>query len=164
MPTILLSQSDTSLTQQIDYINVAREIISEAGFCSLVTIDDHQQAIIRIMDPFPPEDDLTIFFGTNSKSRKVKQLMHNPNVSVLFFDRSNYGYVTLYGKAILEDSEIVKEKYWKEQWLDFYPNYPDGYSIIKFIPDSLEMISPHHEISGDEETWKSPVYQVDHKN
>ena len=163
VPVFLFSQTDTLISQEIDYLNIAREIISEAEFCSLVTTNKLNQSSIRIMDPFPPEDDLSIYFGTNPKSRKVQHIRQNSNVCLLYFDTANYGYVTLYGHASIVDSNALKEKYWKEQWTDFYPHYPEDYGIIQFIPDSLEIISPHHGISGDEDTWKSPIYLLNKK-
>ena len=60
-------------------MNAAREIIDSSGTCTLITLDNEFLPMVRIMDPFPPESDFTIWFGTNTKSRKVDQIKNNPN-------------------------------------------------------------------------------------
>ena len=53
-------------------IEAAKEIMNSEGSCALISIDDEGIPRVRAMDPFAPEEDLTVWFGTNSKSRKVE--------------------------------------------------------------------------------------------
>ncbi|MCK4561948.1 MAG: hypothetical protein KAT78_03510, partial [Flavobacteriaceae bacterium] len=49
-----------------DLINVAKEIMIEAGTCALITLDETGVPRVRAMDPFIPEKNLTVWFGTNA--------------------------------------------------------------------------------------------------
>ena len=72
-------------TQQNSIEFAAREIIKDAGNCALITIDEDGKPRARTMDPFSPEDDFMVWFGTNIKSRKVKQIRNDPRVTLYYF-------------------------------------------------------------------------------
>lgn len=133
---------------------VAREVIGQSGPCTLITIDSLGQPRARIMDAFPPEENFVIWFGTNTLSRKVKEIFDNERVTINYFDKPNGAYVSLYGRAEIIHDDSLKITYWKPAWQDFYPNYPKGYCLIRFTPDYLEVISEKHGINGDPRTWK----------
>ena len=80
-------------------ISAAREIISAAGTCALITLDEEGRPRVRAMDPFSPEDDFTVWFGTNSNSRKVKQINKDPRVTLFYLDSDASGYVMIHGLA-----------------------------------------------------------------
>lgn len=152
LPIIVLSQP----TEKDTLKTIAREIIDVAGNCALITIDDAGQPRARTMDPFAPEDDFTIWFGTNTKSRKVKQIKNNPRVTLYYFDKPSASYVTIHGIAVIIEDDKEKEHYWKEEWSAFYPDFPFGYALIKVSPRWLEVISESRGISGDSITWQPP--------
>jgi len=110
LPTITLCQP----IEQNKLEFIAREIIDAAGSCALITLDDEGQPRARTMDPFSPKDDFTIWFGTNTKSRKVKQIKNEPRVTLYYFDKPSSSYVTIHGKAIIIDDAKEKMKYWKK--------------------------------------------------
>ncbi len=132
----------------------AREIMTAAYYCSLITLDENDQPRARIMEPFPPEEDMTIWLATNPKSRKVKQLKNNSKATLQYFDKGNLGYVTLMGNAYLVHDEKAKQKYWRDSWESFYANQKEAYMLIKFVPNKLEVISTKHGINGDSLTWQ----------
>lgn len=134
--------------------NAALEIIQNAYYCSLITLDEKGIARSRIMEPFPPEKNWEIWMATNPRSRKVAQLENNNQVTLYYFDRANLGYVSLMGKAYLVNDNRQKEQYWKEEWKAFYANKTDAYLLIKFVPDWIEVISVKHGINGDPVTWQ----------
>ena len=132
----------------------AREIMKAAYYCSLITLDENNQPRARIMEPFPAEEDMTIWLATNPKSRKVKQLKNNSKATLQYFDKGNLGYITLMGNAYLVHDEKAKQKYWRDSWESFYANQKEAYMLIKFIPNKLEVISTKHGIDGDSITWQ----------
>ena len=154
---VMLSQSVQS-DPDARMLAAARTIIDNAPSCALISLDEDGLSRVRAMDPFKPEDDFTIWFGTNSYSAKVQQIKSKPNVSLYYLDSDNTGYVIIQGKAEIVDDPELKSKYWKEEWKDFYPDYPDAYSLIKVQPEWLEVISEKDEILGDPKTWKAPRY------
>lgn len=149
-----VSQNDSL---DIKIKNAARAIISSASTCALITLDENNIPMVRTMDPFQPESDFTIWFGTNSKSRKVKQLKNNPTVTLYYPEKNNSGYVVIHGKAQLVDDPKEKEKHWKPEWENFYPNKSDSYLLIKVVPKWMEVLNIPQSIMGDPITWEVPI-------
>jgi general stress protein 26 len=138
----------------------AKEIMSSAKTCALITIDNEGRPRVRVMDPFMPEDDFTVWFGTNKKTRKTQQIKNNPKVTLYYLEPNNAGYVMITGLAELIDDAVEKKKHWKDTWRVFYPNM-DDYILIKVSPEWMEVISYTHNIIGDELTWEPTKVQFD---
>lgn len=153
-----IEQKDSSYSK---LISAAREIIAEAGTCALITLDEKDLPMVRVMDPFLPESDFTVWFGTNSKSRKVNQIKKNPNVTIYYLDSDASGYVVIHGIAQLVNDKREKEKRWKVEWEAFYPNKTEEYLLIKVSPEWMEVISYTRGIVGDPITWEAPVVLFD---
>ncbi len=129
--------------------------------CALITVDDEGRPRVRVMDPFEPEPDFTIWFGTNPKSRKVDQIKNNPKVTLYYLENNNAGYVMIQGTAELVNDKTEKETRWKNEWEAFYPNKPHDYLLIKVTPNWMEVVSYTHNIIGDPETWEPPKVVFD---
>lgn len=151
-------QSDSLRTK---LTNAAKEIIASAGTCALITLDENGLPNARTMDPFLPESDFTVWFGTNPKSRKVKQIENNSNVTLYYLDKNTTGYVVLHGKAQLIDDLSEKEKHWKTEWEAFYPNKTNDYLLIKVVPKWMEVLSISDGILGNPTTWEVSVVEFD---
>ena len=162
---VLLTQGFISYSQNIEFedsvdlkiFDAAHEIMNEAETCALVTIDEEGRPRIRTMDPFTPENDLIIWMGTNPRSRKVRQIMREPRVTLYFLDNDATGYVMFHGLAELINDPKLKKVYWKEEWKDYYPNINNDYMLIKVIPIWIEVLSPKRGINNDPYTWEPPV-------
>lgn len=137
--------------------NGAREIMISAGICTLITLDENGEARARAMDSFLPENDFTVWFGTNVNSRKVEQIKNDPRVTLYYLDSDGSGYVVIQGIAELISDSQTKEKWWKEEWEAFYPNIKEDYILIKVMPKSMEVLSPPRGINNDPVTWKPPT-------
>lgn len=135
-------------------VSAAKEIMTSAPTCTLITIDEQGRPRARAMDAFPPEDDFTIWFGTNPKSRKVDQIKKNDRVTLYYLDHDDSGYVMIHGKGYIIDDQSEKEKHWKEEWEAFYPNNQDAFILIKVLPEWMEVISNSRGILGNNETWE----------
>lgn len=138
-------------------IKASRDIIEGASTCALITLNKSGLPSVRVMDPFLPESDFTVWFGTNPKSRKVNQIKNNPNVTLYYLDKNSSGYVVIHGIATLVDDQSEKDKWWKTEWDAFYPNNTDGYLLIKVSAERMEVVSYEHGIIGDSVTWEVPV-------
>jgi general stress protein 26 len=148
-------------SSKVELMTAAREIMTAAGTCALITLDKEGRPRVRVMDPFLPESDFTIWFGTNPKSRKVDQIKKNPKVTLYYLDSDASGYVMIHGIAQLVNGQKEKEKYWKDAWKNFYPNNPEDYLLIKVSPEWMELISVACGINGDPTTWKPPIVLFD---
>jgi len=134
----------------------AREIISTARYCALITLDSSGRPQARAMDPFQPDENMVVWFGTNSRSRKVAEIRRHPRVTLYYFDREGQAYVTMSGIARLVNDSREKAKRWKDEWKDFYPDRAKDYLLIEVTPKKLEVISQKLSILGHPNTWKPP--------
>ena len=139
-----------------DIKEIAKEIMTDAKNCALITIDSLGVAHVRAMDPFLPEEDFTVWMATNPKSLKVQQIQKNKKVSLYYFDSKSVSYVTLQGVASTVNTQIEKEKYWKPAWKNFYKNRTTDYILLRFTPKTATIISEKYKILGDTITWKTP--------
>ena len=83
-------------------IAAAKTIMQEARYCTLVTLAADGQPQARIVDPFPPDADLTIWIATHPVTRKVQEIRHDPRVTLLCFNPATFEFVTVLGTAVLD--------------------------------------------------------------
>lgn len=55
-------------------IAAAREIMQAQTYCALITIGENGRPQVRTMNPFPPDENLVVWFATNTNSRKVQEI------------------------------------------------------------------------------------------
>ena len=67
-------------------IVAAMEVMQAARYCALITIGPDGRPQARTVDAFAPEDDLTVWIGTNRVTRKVAEIQANPQVTLYYFD------------------------------------------------------------------------------
>ncbi len=155
---IQAQQKNTNNIKGDTIIYVARSIIESAKYCTLITVDTVGEAHARMMEVFPLDDDFTIWFGTNKKSRKVTEIKNNPNITVYYADVDESGYVSVFGVAELVDNSKEVARLWKKEWENFFTDKND-FILIKLIPEKIEIISYRHGINGDVKTWRAVNYK-----
>lgn len=77
---------------------------------------------------------LTIYFTTNTSSRKVRQLRENNKVCLYFVLPKKFKGVSAIGTIEEVTDQTVKEDFWQTGWFIYYhkgPTDPD-YTILKF--------------------------------
>src|SRR5512143_592029 len=97
--------------ERAQLIAAAREIMAGQTYCGLVTLDESGRPQVRTMNPFPPEEDMTVWFATNTRSRKVQEMRRDPRVVLYYANHKEAtGYVALSGRAVLVEDmqEILK--------------------------------------------------------
>ena len=104
------------------------------------------------MDPFPPEDDFTVWLATHSGSRKVAQIRANPRVTLYYFHPRATGYVTLIGTAEPITDPREKARHWKQKWQEHYGDGHRGedYLLLRVRPLRLEVLSYPHGLRAGE--------------
>jgi general stress protein 26 len=137
-------------------LQAAIDLMRAARYCTFITVDDGGQPQARVVDPFLPEQDMTVWVATRPVTRKVAQIRKNPRVTLLCFDAAKQGYVTLLGTAALVDDAGEKAKRWKPEWKAFYEDENRGqdYMLIRVKPTRLEILSPAHGLGNDPRTWQ----------
>ena len=108
------------------------------------------------MNPFPPEEDMTVWMATNSRSRKVEDIRRNPFVCLYYADLTRaMGYVSISGKAYLVDDMQEKLKRKRDYWTQSFPDWK-YLMLIKIVPEKIEVINYKHGFVGESQTWKVP--------
>lgn len=159
-PLGIRAQDNASANVERDTLIVAaKEIMETTKYCALITVDETGHPQARTMDPFLPEEDLVVWFGTNIHSRKVGEIRNDPRVTLYYEAPNGTGYVVIQGVAFIIDDPGKLATYWKEEWDRFYPDRNSTYALIKVIPQKLEIIDYSHNITGSTKTWAVP--QVD---
>lgn len=155
-PIIAMAPGDTSAIAA-----AAREVITEARYATLVTLDSDGTPQARIVDPFLPDDDFTIWIATNPRTRKVAEIARDPRVTLLYFDRDGASYVTVIGRAERVDDPAMKEKYWKTEWAAFYPegHLGDDYLLIRVTARRLEVSAERLGVMNDPVTWRPAIVE-----
>lgn len=122
---------------------MARDMITATSYCFLITLSEAGQIEARMMQHFAPDEKLVIWFGSSPKSRKVRMLQHHDQAVVAVGASTEPAYVTLYGSASIEEDISLRQRYWREDWLVFFPDGPAGanYVLIRFVPQRIEMIN-----------------------
>lgn len=140
----------------------AREVAEAAGLCTLITLDETGHPQARIMDPFPPEADFTVWLATNSGTRKVAQLATDERATLFYFDEEGIGYLTLLGTARIVRDPAEKARHWKGGWADFYEDEHRGedFVLIRFEPYRLEVMSLAHDVASDPRGWKPAIVEL----
>lgn len=138
----------------------AGEIVNSSKLCVLISrgLDGFPNA--RTMDPFPPDKNWVIWMGTNSQSRKVKEILKNNKISIFYESPNGDGYVTLKGSGFINNEQENKVKYFKDGWKEFYPGDRKNFTLIKFIPELLEIVSYKKGLLGEKTTWTAPSIKL----
>ncbi|MFH1680495.1 MAG: pyridoxamine 5'-phosphate oxidase family protein [Candidatus Eisenbacteria bacterium] len=152
-PTARAEEPGAGAAPEDTLLSVARELIGATRFCALVTLDESCGPRVRTMDPFPPEDDMVLWLGTNRNSRKVQDIRRDPRVALHYMHPEGRGYVSVYGTARLVDDPGEKETRWKEAWARYYPDNRAAYLLIAVTPERIELIDYVRGIGGDSESW-----------
>ncbi len=155
IPVFVVAQDESSPSRDL-IVSTAREMISSLQYGTLITLDKTGHPQARTMEPFQPEKNMVVWFGTNRHSAKVAEIEADSRASLHYEMPDGAGYVTMTGHAYLEDNSEEKEKRWMPHWTSFYPDREDMYLLIKFVPDRLEVVSYPHGLIGDAVTWAAP--------
>ena len=156
-PLRIRAQGDELKNYERDtLITAAKEIMKATRYCALITLDKSGLPQVRTMDPFSPNEEMVVWLGTNMNSRKVSEIRNDSRVTLYYEAPDESGYVVIQGNACLIDDPGKKEKYWKDEWDGFYPDKNSTYTLIKVIPEKVEIISYRHGITGSSETWEVP--------
>jgi general stress protein 26 len=142
-------------------IAAARELIGSQTYCALITLDETGRPQVRTMNPFPPEEDMSVYMATSTRTLKYRQIQRDPRVTLYYSDHmKGNGYVALSGRALLIDdpAEIQKRKraYWDKSFDPGLKNLV----LIKVVPERLELVVYNKPgLEQDKSTWRPPTIE-----
>lgn len=118
---------ETSIQESLDLLE--RSEIAMVG-----STDENGYPHIKAMFKIESEGLKTIWFSTNTSSRRVSQFIQDPKASIYFYDAGRFAGLLLVGEIeVLQDAES-KQRLWKEGWEVYYPlgvTDPD-YCVLRF--------------------------------
>jgi general stress protein 26 len=137
-------------------LGIANQIMAAAGCASLITIDESGLPFSRPVRTFPSDEQFSrITVPSDVHSRKTHQAKNNPNVVLSYVDAPSRGYVTIIGKAVLDDSPKGKQAAWLEPFAAFWPDGPDSedYLLIVVTPERIETRSYTQGVAESPTRW-----------
>ena len=140
-------------------LDVAQQTIAAAGCASLITMDESGHPSSRAVAAFPPDANFArVVIGTHPDSRKNVHVLKDPRVLMSYVDNSNRGYVTVIGKAHIDDKSEERKTYWVDRFSAFFPGGPDSdeYQLMIVVPERLEVRSFGLKVAEEPTHW-SPV-------
>ena len=145
-----------------ELIAAAREIMAGQTYCALTTLDEEGRPQIRTMNPFPPEEDMTVWIATSTQTRKVRHMRRDPRVTLYYANHGKAtGYVAITGRATLVDdrAEMIKRK--RAYWDSAFPGFKN-LVLIKVVPERMDVLNYSRGAVADPATWRTPT--VEFKN
>ena len=141
-----------------EILSTVRALLKKSEYCFVITQGERGDAHARLMQPYEPDAEFTLYFGAGPKSRKVREIQKNNRVTVAMMNPQNSGYATLVGRAEITNDAALKSKYWRAHWSDMFPGGPaaDEYILIKFIPEQIELMD-YTEQAQPQPYWSKPL-------
>lgn len=137
-------------------IAAAREIMTAQQYCALITLDEDGRPVVRTMNPFPPDDDMIVWFATNTLTRKAQQIRRDPRVALYYADHSKAtGFVAISGKAVLVSDQAEIKRHWRAYWDSAFPD-KTKLVLIKVIPERMDVLNYKAGAINDPVTWRTP--------
>ena len=153
-------EQQAPVTARDAVIAAALEIMSAQTYCAIVTLDESGRPQVRTMNPFPPEDDLTVWFATNSRSRKVREIRSHPQVCLYYADhKESTGSVVIAGRAVLVDEMSEKLKRKRDYWDESFPDWKH-LLLIKVVPERLEVLNYERGLTNEGDAWLAPSIEL----
>jgi general stress protein 26 len=156
LPAAAVQEKPPAQLSRADLIAAAREIIASQQYCALITQDQDGRSQARTVNPFPPEEDMTVWFATSTLTRKVQQIRHDPRVTLYYANHAQAtGYVAITGKAVLVDdrAEMIKRK--RAYWDTAFPGFKN-LVLVKVVPEHMDVLNYSRGALNDPVTWHAP--------
>ena len=116
----------------------ALALVERSGIALVGSNGDDGHPWIKAMLKMETEGLKTVWFSTNTSSRRVAQFRREPKASVYFVDFSDWMGLMLIGEVeVLTDSQSRK-RLWRDGYEQYYPlgiDDPD-YTVLRFTAES----------------------------
>lgn len=133
------SKKQEPTAQQV--LEVCHRLTRGVALCVLMTAGADGTIHARVMQPFPVEPDLTLWFGTSPDSRKIVDIGHDARATVTFQSVDGSAYASLSGPVELVDDLAARRQMWRDDWTQYFPAGPDeGYVLIRMVPERIEVL------------------------
>jgi general stress protein 26 len=136
----------SQMTKQRDAVDVTRLVagaaktVTRVRYCWLATASEAGPPRVRPMGRVlndPGEDEWTIRFLTDGRSRKAADMRREGEVAIHFQHDPDLAFVTLIGKSALHDTASEVRERWKRAYDVYFPTEADRANAI-FVQVEVE--------------------------
>jgi general stress protein 26 len=121
-------------------LEAARSTMKRKKYCLLTTIGADGPSA-RVLQPFPPREDFSVWLGTSPASRKVAELRADDRATLVYQDDDRAACVSLVGRVRILESVETRRKGFMAMWWAFFPEGPEGddFVVLCFEPQRIEV-------------------------
>jgi general stress protein 26 len=115
-------------------IHESLELMNQSPIAMVGSIDGDAFPNIKAMLNMEHEGLATIWFSTNTASKRVAQFQQNPKACVYYADQVNYKGLMLVGTIEILQDAASRQRLWRPGFEMYYPlgvDDPD-YSVLRF--------------------------------
>ena len=134
--------------------SIARRVVAAARYATFATVDGSGQPQARTVQPLLPDAGWRVWFATNPRTRKVREVAQQPRVALHYFDHATESYVAITGRARVVTDRRSKDAHWDPAWNAFYKNRDTDVVLIVVEAARVEVVSPALGVNSDEATWR----------
>jgi general stress protein 26 len=120
----------------------AAKTVASARYCWLATTAENGGASARPMGRLlrdPDENDWTIRFITDGRSRKVSDVRRASKVAIIFQRDTDDAYITLIGTASLRERASEVRRWWRDAYDVYFPSEEDRAKAVFVEIDTERM-------------------------
>jgi general stress protein 26 len=140
--------------------SIARRIVTAARYATLATVDGAGRPQVRTIQPRHPDATWSVWFATNPRTRKVKEVERRGAVALHYFDPATQSYVAVTGTARVVRDRATQDAHWDDAWTAFYPDRTNGVVLIVVDAARVEVVSPKLGVESDALTWRPQSFTV----
>lgn len=160
LPAVSVAQAPARAAAKPSLEQSARRIIASVAYPTFITTDATGRPQARTVQPQQPDSTWTVWFATNPRTRKVREITRDQRVVLHYFDQPTLSYVALIGRARVVRDRPTKDAHWTAAWTPFYPDRDTSVVLIAVTAERLEIVSSTLGITGDAATWRPPTVRL----
>lgn len=128
------------------------DLIQDFDTAMMTTLgrDGHMHS--RPMATQKPQPDSPIWFVAAMETAKIEDLQKDPRINLAYYNPGSRAWVSLSGKARLDQDKTRIKQLWQEDWKIWFPDGPEqpGLVLIHVNPETATYWEPEHGRVG---TW-----------
>jgi len=166
--SLSIPRSELNLAKDsVAFLIAVRSLMAADTNAAFITVDSSGRPRVRtvyaIVDEKLPNTiskDTRIWVMTRSSTRKVSQLQKDGRVTLYYNDDATVRYASIMGVTKVftdpnngEAAQFLRNKIDTEMVKYFWPDFPQGFALIKIKPLWIEYLSKK-DAHGDPKTWR----------
>ncbi len=117
------------MSNQKNNISKLKELAEDIDICMFISFSNNEPHG-RPMSTNTVDEDGSIWFFTNDYTSKVEEISQDGNVYLTYSSKSKNEYLTVHGKAILNDDKSKMEALWSPALNAWFPEGLDDPKIL----------------------------------